>query len=95
VLTETILYILSIGLGLVVQDGIDGPFLLIYLIVFAAMFWIQLAQSAKRCHDVNTSGWFQLIPFYGLYLLFADGDKTRNRFGPSPKYKGYDDLISQ
>jgi uncharacterized membrane protein YhaH (DUF805 family) len=95
VLTVTTIYVLSIVLGFVAQDGIDGLFLLLYFIIIAALLWVQLAQSAKRCHDVNTSGWFQLIPFYVLYLLFADGDKGSNRYGPSPKYKGYDDFISQ
>jgi len=35
---------------------------------------------------VNRSGVYQLIPFYTIYLLFAEGDKFRNQYGPSPKY---------
>jgi serine/threonine protein kinase len=44
-----------------------------------------LAQGAKRCHDLNKSGWFQLIPFYNILLLFIEGDNGTNRFGDSPK----------
>src|SRR5690606_34822421 len=48
-------------------------------------YWFLVAQGAKRCHDVGNSGWWQLIPFYGLYLLFADGQLGRNRYGDNPK----------
>jgi uncharacterized membrane protein YhaH (DUF805 family) len=87
VLTMLILYIGSLILGFAIGDGIEGIYLWLFLILLAAFVWIQLAQNTKRCHDVNTSGWFQLIPFYTLYLLFAEGDKFKNQYGPSPKYK--------
>ncbi|MCU7549851.1 DUF805 domain-containing protein [Chitinophagaceae bacterium LB-8] len=55
-----------------------------YLLILPGLifFW---AQGAKRCHDLGNSGWYQLIPFYGLWMLFAEGDKGNNRFGPDPK----------
>lgn len=90
-LTLFFVYLISLALGYVAQDGLDGISLLMYLVVFVALGWINLAQSAKRCHDVNTSGWYIGIPFYALYLLFAEGDKKRNRYGISPKYKEYGD----
>jgi uncharacterized membrane protein YhaH (DUF805 family) len=48
--------------------------------------------GAKRCHDRNRSGWFQLIslvPIVGaLWLLFdlgiLRGTDGPNRFGPAP-----------
>ncbi|MEI6312712.1 MAG: DUF805 domain-containing protein [Bacteroidota bacterium] len=47
--------------------------------------WFILAQGAKRCHDRGNSGWFQLIPFYILWMLFADSDKGINEYGLNPK----------
>lgn len=49
------------------------------------MYWVVFAQGAKRCHDVGNSGWYQLIPFYGLFMIFAKGDDGINEYGPNPK----------
>ncbi|WP_426295364.1 DUF805 domain-containing protein [Dyadobacter endophyticus] len=49
------------------------------------LIWILTAQGAKRCHDRNNIGWYQIIPFYFLWMLFAPGDLGENDFGPSPK----------
>ncbi|RDV10745.1 DUF805 domain-containing protein [Pontibacter diazotrophicus] len=56
--------------------------------LFVAMLfisWVSLASGAKRCHDRGNSGFFQLIPFYGLWMLFGDGDHGRNIYGNDPK----------
>jgi uncharacterized membrane protein YhaH (DUF805 family) len=83
---------LSYILEIVVADGIEGIFLLMYSIIFFAILWIYLAQSTKRCHDINCSGWYQLIPFFTIYLLFAKGDIKRNIYDPNPKY-GKEEII--
>lgn len=44
-------------------------------------FYIYLTLGAKRCHDLNHTGWFQLIPFYILVMLFAAGDDEKNDYG--------------
>ena len=36
-----------------------------------------VACGARRMHDVGKSGWFQLIPFYNLYLLIQPSALTR------------------
>jgi uncharacterized membrane protein YhaH (DUF805 family) len=48
-------------------------------------YWFILAQGAKRCHDRGDSGWYQIIPLYGLWMLFADSDNGFNEYGPNPK----------
>jgi len=53
----------------------------IFLSVYA------IFQKTKRCHDLGRNGFFQLIPFYGIVLLFAKGDKSDNQYGPSPYTK--------
>ena len=42
-------------------------------IAYIPMLWFLWAQGAKRCHDVGNNGWWQIIPFYALWLLFQDG----------------------
>jgi uncharacterized membrane protein YhaH (DUF805 family) len=49
------------------------------------MIWFLWAQNAKRCHDRGNSGWYQLIPFYFLVLLFGDGEEGENEYGDNPK----------
>jgi uncharacterized membrane protein YhaH (DUF805 family) len=56
------------------------------LLLSLAMLFFNLAQGAKRSHDIGKSGWWQLIPFYNLYLFFPEGDKGSNEYGPDPKY---------
>ena len=62
----------------------DGA-ILICLLLQIPSEWFILAQSTKRCHDRGNSGWWQFIPFYGLWLLFADGEKCSNEYGNNPK----------
>ena len=58
---------------------------IILLISFVPMLWFLWAQSCKRCHDRGNSGWYQLIPFYFLVLLFGEGVETENEYGDNPK----------
>ena len=55
------------------------------LITIIPAVWFVWAQSCKRCHDRGNSGWYQLIPFYFLVLLFGDGDEGENEYGDNPK----------
>jgi uncharacterized membrane protein YhaH (DUF805 family) len=49
------------------------------------LLWFYLAQGAKRCHDLGNSGWWQLIPFYGVFLLFQNSEPGVNKYGYNPK----------
>ena len=58
------------------------------LLVIIPLLWFIWSQGAKRCHDRGNSGWFQIIPFYVFWLLFAEGDYGVNAYGENPKDKG-------
>lgn len=67
------------------------------MVIFSAILGIACGiiiaiQAIKRLHDINMSGWWYLIfliPYinliFGLYVLFADGTKGPNNYGPDPK----------
>ena len=44
-----------------------------------------IAVGIRRMHDSDHSGWFILVPFYNLYLLFIAGTRGTNRFGDDPR----------
>lgn len=57
-------------------------------IVFIPGLWFLFAQAVKRSHDLGNSGWFILIPFYGLWLLFGNSKYGENEYGLNPKGEG-------
>jgi uncharacterized membrane protein YhaH (DUF805 family) len=62
---------------------------------FIPVIWFLIAQGAKRCHDRGNSGWYQLIPFYVFWMLFADSDIGQNEYGLNPKGIGNTDEIDE
>lgn len=70
-------------------DGVNGTkIIFLFMIPVLWFFW---AQGAKRCHDLDKSGWWQIIPFYGLWMLFESGMVGVNEYGEDPKgNRGYD-----
>ena len=57
------------------------------IILFVPYVWFLLACGTKRCHDRGNPGIFMLIPFYGLWMAFADSEPGDNQYGPNPKGK--------
>ena len=53
--------------------------------LYIPLIWFVLAQGAKRCHDINNSGWCQIIPFYFLWMVFKEGTSGSNDYGSDPK----------
>lgn len=60
-----------------------------------SVVWFAWAQGAKRCHDRGNSGWFQIIPFYGLWMLFGDSEHGINEYGPNPKGMGNQEPLQE
>lgn len=68
---------------------------LLYYVMLIPALWFLFAQGCKRSHDRGNSGWYQIIPFYTLWLIFADGDIGENQFGPNPKNIGNGNSINE
>jgi uncharacterized membrane protein YhaH (DUF805 family) len=63
-------------------------------LLYIPLFWMAWAQGAKRCHDINKSGWWQIIPFYVLWMIFQKGDLYANQYdggGSHQAFYGADD----
>lgn len=72
-----------------------NPEMAYLLFIMLPLIWFLLAQGAKRCHDRDNSGWYQIIPFYGFWMLFADGFPGKNQYGLNPKGVGNNDDIQE
>ena len=85
--SELFLSIIIIGIVYVLLAVIlliTGNFI-IPIILSPLIIWFLAAQSAKRCHDRGNPGWFQVIPFYFLWMFFGDSDIGVNAYGLNPK----------
>ncbi|MEL4307833.1 DUF805 domain-containing protein [Joostella sp. CR20] len=58
---------------------------LFFWILFFPFAYFFISQGTKRCHDVGKSGWYQIIPFYSIWLCVAEGEEGVNAFGSNPK----------
>ena len=95
--TEYWLFVLFVSVVGLVTIGIDALLFgleevgRVNLVWNLAMFLPMLAVGARRLHDTDRSGWWQLLnlaPIVGwivLVVLFClRGEKGTNRFGPDP-----------
>ena len=49
------------------------------------LLWFISAQGTKRCHDIDSSGWWQLMPFFFIWLIIEDGQDGANQYGENLK----------
>lgn len=96
-LTYLIYIIITVIAELGLQEyfpNVENASLYLFLL-YLPMYWFLVAQGAKRCHDRGNSGWYQLIPFYVLWMLFAESEFGNNNYGLNPKGQGNYDEIDQ
>lgn len=65
--------------------GMSSMMSIVILLFWVATIIPMLAVQVRRCHDQDKSGWFILVPIYGIILMFLEGTRGPNRFGPDPK----------
>lgn len=75
-----VLYFLFMGLTF-----INSYFAILNLILAFGLLVPSIAVTIRRMHDSGKSGWFMLVPFYNLYLVFKAGDIGSNQYGEDPK----------
>lgn len=75
----------------IIDEGALGGYSVLETLVTLAAVVPTFAVGARRLHDTNRSGWWQLLqalPLIGIIVLivwFASrGDVAENRFGPPP-----------
>jgi uncharacterized membrane protein YhaH (DUF805 family) len=65
--------------------GFTGGAASIIYFAYFPLLWFILAQGAKRCHDRGNNGWYQIIPLYVFWMIFADSKTGINKYGLNPK----------
>lgn len=84
-LSYLLVYVLFLPINITPENQVSENMALFYLLLFFPALWFIWAQGAKRCHDRGNSGWYQLIPFYALWMFFGDGEECDNEYGSDPK----------
>lgn len=69
-------WVLAIGLTVLANQE-NFNFLSLIKIIVSYFF---VAQGAKRCHDIGRSGWFQLIPFFFIWMLIVKAQDDTNKY---------------
>ncbi len=49
-----------------------------------AVFVPSVSAAARRLHDCDRSGWWQIVPLVNIIMLCKSGDIGPNRFGDPP-----------
>ena len=54
------------------------------IIIFGGLYFF-LSEGTRRCHDLGHSGFWMLIPYYILWMLFQNSKEGPNEYGNNPK----------
>jgi uncharacterized membrane protein YhaH (DUF805 family) len=62
------------------------------VIIILGGIWFFLSEGTRRCHDLGNSGFWMLIPYYILWMLFQNSKLGPNEYGNNPKGEVFDRL---
>lgn len=83
--TSFLIYLIFIiFINIVIDEDEDSIYNLLGLGA-VPLLWFLWAQGAKRCHDLGSNGWYQIVPFYFLILIFRQGEDGENQYGGDPR----------
>lgn len=71
-------------------DSVILSFICIVLIIGG--LWLFLSEGTRRCHDLGHSGFWMLIPYYILWMLFQNSKVGPNEYGNNPKGENFERL---
>jgi len=73
-------YLFSLVLYFVTQEAALRTGNLLFSLIWLLVIPAEISAGIRRMHDIDKSGWFQLIPFYNVVLLATEGTQGPNRF---------------
>ncbi len=75
-------YIITTLLGLTffAEKRLESIGFALMIALLILWIWFGSAQTAKRCHDIGISGWWQLVPLLSLIVLFIPGNNKGNKY---------------
>lgn len=74
----------------IIEKVPDSAYESLGFVLFAIVFcifviWAALSVNTRRCHDLGHNGFWQFIPFYGIWMAFVEGEDSVNKYGNNPK----------
>lgn len=74
----------AVALRPAVETEIALVFMYLWIGYYLGAYIPTIAVAVRRLHDTGHSGWWMIVPFYNIYLLFKKGDEGYNEYGEDP-----------
>lgn len=88
-----IFFFAMMAVSAIADAGGDSGFVaFLCIVLFIAGFWLFLSEGTRRCHDLGHNGFWMLIPYYLLWMLFQNSKEGPNEYGNNPKGENFKKL---